>query len=274
MAEVSESNVKRGFLARWGFPLAAGVLIAAGSYGFLASRAPAAAEATPPVAAARGSSFSAPPTKEAPPADPVGKAEAQGTPAPVPVAVLEPAATDPRAAEKSPTPAASDSPSAPVAAAEPKKPVAPAPVPKAEVKPAEAKADPAEGKALIVPFSKLAVRYSPQTPGGRDPFPAEIRKLDGRKVIIDGFMMPIDFDKGKVRTFLLTRSMMGCCYADSFGITDIIKVQPADGKTVSFSQMVRVTGTLEVGEEKDSEGYIESVYRIKSDEVAPAIFGR
>jgi hypothetical protein len=126
----------------------------------------------------------------------------------------------------------------------------------------------------VVPFSKLAIRYWPQIKGGADPLPPEIRKLDGRKIIIEGYMMPIDFDKGKIQMFLLTRNMMGCCYADSFKITDVIKVQRADGKPVSYLQMARVTGTLEVGEEKDSEGYIESVYRIKADDLAPALFGK
>ena len=148
------------------------------------------------------------------------------------------------------------------------------PNPKVVEKSAETKADPRKDDLLDLPFAKLAFRYWPQAKGGRDPIPAEIRKLDGRKVAIEGYMIPIDFEKGKVRTFLLSRSMMGCCYADSPGITDVIKVQRADGKTMSFEQMVRVTGSLEVGEEKDADGYLESVYRIKADLMAPALFGK
>jgi hypothetical protein len=120
-------------------------------------------------------------------------------------------------------------------------------------------------KPLSLSFAKLYFRYWPQVKGGRNPFPTEVQALDGKKVTIDGYMIPIDFEKGKVRSFLLSRSMMGCCYADSPQITEMIKVVPADGKMVSFQALARVTGILEVGEEKDSEGYVESVYRIKAD---------
>jgi len=277
MVDGSEPRLGTGARPWWGFPLALGVLTAAGSYWFLSSRE-AEPVATPRPALTQGSSFlSAPPVEattavQPVPEKPVGSISgtpvevappAKQTPAPVPVAVLEPANTG-----------TGNSGKASEVEKLPGNPPDPAPTPKAEAKVSEAKPDPNDGKTLMIPFAKLSFRYWPQIKGGRDPFPAEVRKLDGRKVIIEGFMVPVDFDKGKIQTFLLTRSMIGCCYADSPGITDIIKVQRADGKPAQFTQMARVTGTLEVGEEKDSEGYIESVYRIKADDIAPAMFGR
>jgi hypothetical protein len=94
--------------------------------------------------------------------------------------------------------------------------------------------------------------------------------MNGQKVTIDGYMFPIDFEKGKVRSFLLSRGMFGCCYGDSPQISEIIKVTRTDGKLMPFEAMARVTGILEVGEEFDGEGYVDSVYRIKADVVGPA----
>ncbi len=140
------------------------------------------------------------------------------------------------------------------------------------IKPLEAKPAADTEPPQLISFTKLAFRYWPQTKdkGARDPFPAEIRALNGKRVIVDGYMFPVDFEKGKVRSFLLSRAMFGCCYGDSPKITEIIKVMRADGKTMPYQAMASVTGILEVGEEFDSEGYIDSVYRIKADDVGTA----
>ena len=57
-----------------------------------------------------------------------------------------------------------------------------------EVKPAPPLAAPVEvvdDKPMMLTFSKLAFRYWPQTKdkGARDPFPKEIKKLNGKKII-------------------------------------------------------------------------------------------
>jgi hypothetical protein len=76
---------------------------------------------------------------------------------------------------------------------------------------------PVDDKPLMLTFSKLAFRYWPQTKdkGARDPFPKEIKALNGKKIIMDGFMFPIDFEKGKVRSFILSNGMFGCCFGDA-----------------------------------------------------------
>ena len=144
-------------------------------------------------------------------------------------------------------------------------------VTKARPKPAEA---PVDEKILIVSFDDLAFRYPTEVQVGRDPYPPGVRKLDGRKVAIAGYMVPVDVGGGKVRSFLLSRSMLGCCFADSPGITEMIKVQRADGGPLAYEQTVRVTGTLVVGEEKDADGVVENVYRIRADALAPALYER
>lgn len=146
----------------------------------------------------------------------------------------------------------------------------------AEQKAAEEKAGAQDDKPLSMTFAKLAFRYWPQPKdkAARDPFPATIKALNGKKVTIDGYMFPIDFEKGKVRSFLLSRGMFGCCYGDTPQISEVVKVSRSDGQLMPFEAMARVTGTLEVGEEFDSEGYVDSLYRIKAEAVGPAPGGR
>jgi hypothetical protein len=162
---------------------------------------------------------------------------------------------------------------------ETKPPSAPAPTAVPEAKPSSAPAPagatadkPTDDKPLTVTFSRLQFRYWPQTKdkGARDPFPKEIKALNGKKVVMDGFMFPIDFEKGKVRSFILSNGMFGCCFGDAPAITETIKVYRSDGKLMPYQSMARVTGTLEVGEEYDGDGYVDSVYRIKAEDIGAA----
>ncbi len=273
--------------AVWGMAIITVALVIGAAFWLRSGHAPC-AETAPTIGHAQGSSFDTPVSKQpAPPAPGTVVAAAPSTepkpadlPAPVPPAAVEskpvekPVEPQPeKVAEKKAEPKPAESPVTKVVEKK-EEPKEEAKAPEATAPPVKAKADAAEEKTLILPFDKLAFRYWPQVKGGKDPIPAEIRKLDGRKVAIEGYMVPLDVEKGKVRSFMLSRAMLGCCFADSLGITEMVKVQRADGKPISYEQTVRVTGTLEVGEEKDADGYIESVYRIKAETVAPALFGR
>jgi hypothetical protein len=227
--------------------------VAAGAVFFL-KQTPQAAPV--PLAQVQGTSFDvaakpeAPKPVEAPKPEPVVEKKPVEPPAPAPVEVKSPAPEPkPVVAEAKPV------------VAEPKPVVA-------EAKPAPAPA-PVDDKPMLITFSKLAFRYWPQTKdkGARDPFPKEIRALNGKKVIMDGFMFPIDFEKGKVRSFILSNGMFGCCFGDAPSITETIKVYRSDGKLMPYQSMARVTGILEVGEEFDGDGYVDSVYRIKAEDV-------
>lgn len=219
-----------------------------------------------PLAQVQGTSFDAapPPKVEEPkPAEPVVVAPSP-PPAPAPVAEIKPAPVEPKpvVAEPKPAPPPPPAPEAKPVVAEPK----PAPP---EPKPVAA-APPVDDKPMMMTFAKLAFRYWPQTKdkGARDPFPKEIKALNGKKIVMDGFMFPIDFEKGKVKSFLLSNGMFGCCFGDAPQITETIKVYRSDGKLMPYQSMARVTGILEVGEEFDADGYVDSVYRIKAEDVA------
>jgi hypothetical protein len=102
-----------------------------------------------------------------------------------------------------------------------------------------------------------------------DQIPAKIRDLEGKGVLIVGFMVPIDVDRrGNVTSFALTQNQSFCCYGIPPGLTELVVVDMAEGKSAPYSYDVPVAvyGTMTVGEEID-DGYILSLYRIVSDEV-------
>jgi hypothetical protein len=102
-----------------------------------------------------------------------------------------------------------------------------------------------------------------------DQIPERIRGLDGKKVLIVGFMVPIDVDRrGNVTSFALTQNQSFCCYGIPPGLTELVVVDMAEGKSAPYSYdiPVGVYGTMNVGEEID-DGYILSLYRVIATEV-------
>jgi hypothetical protein len=53
-------------------------------------------------------------------------------------------------------------------------------------------------------------------------------------------------------------------------MNELILVALPPGRGAEYSQMGRVKGALEVGEELDSAGYVQSLYRLNADLVTPA----
>lgn len=124
-------------------------------------------------------------------------------------------------------------------------------------------------------FSVLAFPYNtpPRRPPGSDapprpdPFPAQVRALNGEGISIVGYMAPLTMNAGRIDSFYLSRGVFNCCYADAPKITDYIRVTMAPGQFAPNADVVQVNGVLEVGEERNSIGFVETVYRMKADSV-------
>jgi hypothetical protein len=72
----------------------------------------------------------------------------------------------------------------------------------------------------VTPFNELA-DYIYEIPSDEeieqgkfpDQIPAKIRALNGKKVVVEGFMIPSFMEWGpKVKTFILVANQMSCCY--------------------------------------------------------------
>ena len=147
---------------------------------------------------------------------------------------------------------------------------------------APAKAEPARAAAKdggheAVGFDRLASfeftppAYDQAAPGanppprGADQIPARIRELDGRKVSVVGFMLPVRMEDGLVKEFLLVKDPMMCCYGVMPRINEWVVVRMT-GKGVAPLMDVPVSflGTLRVGELYEN-GYLTGIYVLEGE---------
>lgn len=144
----------------------------------------------------------------------------------------------------------------------------------------------------VVPFSSLMFGYEPpfdvEHPDGtvtkgskiRKSIPSEIQQLNGKKVAIKGFVLPIESDGLSVKTFLLADQLVSCLFCAMLGYDQWIKSETVNPKGIALTddqmeELVIVFGTLEIGEEM-VDGQLLSFYRLKTDSFEPVrkkIFG-
>ncbi len=110
-------------------------------------------------------------------------------------------------------------------------------------------------------------KLTPERLAKRDPYPAEIRKLDGKKVAITGFMIPVDVEGEKVLTFYLVRYPFGCCFGQQPQMNEYIYVVMAKDEHASYQLHSAVTtyGTLKVVEEVE-KGALLSLYQMAGED--------
>jgi len=107
------------------------------------------------------------------------------------------------------------------------------------------------------------------TPAVKDQIPAPIRAFSGKKVAVQGFMVPMKIEKGATKSFLLVKDQSLCCYGRMPRMNEWISVKMSGEKSAKFisDQPVTVFGKLDVGEEIE-KGEVLSVYRLEAEDVA------
>jgi hypothetical protein len=99
----------------------------------------------------------------------------------------------------------------------------------------------------------------------KDPFPAHIRRLDGKEVTFRGFMLP-DLDFENITKFHLVRSLWGCCFGAPPGPNEIVRVALA-GEGVHYSyKTLEVRGTFRIVFEI-TDGLLDDIYRLEATSV-------
>ncbi|MCZ6598663.1 MAG: DUF3299 domain-containing protein [Planctomycetota bacterium] len=95
-------------------------------------------------------------------------------------------------------------------------------------------------------------------------FPEKIQGLHGLEVAMDGYMVPVDFEDRRVKSFILSRYLPGCCFGVMPLMDEWVEVAVADEEGVEYHpfQIIRVKGRFEVGELVDDYGYVRSIYRL------------
>jgi hypothetical protein len=105
-----------------------------------------------------------------------------------------------------------------------------------------------------------------QQPGG-DAAPAIVPELDGRRVRIGGYVVPLDFDATKITEFLLVPFVGACIHVPPPPPNQIIYVKAAEGFEVQGEfDPVYVTGTLRTT--RQITGLAAAGYALEADDVA------
>lgn len=98
--------------------------------------------------------------------------------------------------------------------------------------------------------------------------PAEIKKLDGTKVCIPAYMLPLRFEDDGVVEFLGMANTNSCCYGGEPRLTEIILVTMKQGTAKSMMDApLLLFGTLRV-EPVVTDGFVTAVYAMECDRVS------
>ena len=103
----------------------------------------------------------------------------------------------------------------------------------------------------------------------KDQIPAPIRALDGKKIAVQGFMVPFKTERGATKSFLLVKDQSLCCFGRTPRMNEWISVAMTGNKSTKLitDQIVTIFGTLHVSEES-VQGMVLSIYRLDCDDVA------
>jgi hypothetical protein len=98
--------------------------------------------------------------------------------------------------------------------------------------------------------------------------PEDIRALDHHTVLVEGFMVPLDYEKDKVVEFILVQAPFGCCYGSPPQIHELIKVRvKSPGVSAIMDGPARARGMLHVGAEREN-GFLSSIYRMDAENLS------
>lgn len=136
-----------------------------------------------------------------------------------------------------------------------------------------------EGEFLKVSFDQLSnFKYDTyevydEVHGGRpftrsdDVIPPHIKGLDGKRIVLKGFIMPLRLKKGLVTEFLLFRDQAACCFGPAAKINHYVRVT-VEGKGFEPGSQVthKVQGALRVGEIL-VQGYLTGIYQMTATDV-------
>ena len=96
--------------------------------------------------------------------------------------------------------------------------------------------------------------------------PESVKKLDGIKVMMTGFMLPID-EVEDIKQFLLVQSLWSCCFGQPPDINGLVRVVMQGGKKVQYQyDPLKVIGTFVIRPTYDDD-YCVDIYTIKADSV-------
>lgn len=121
-----------------------------------------------------------------------------------------------------------------------------------------------------VSFDSLKFDIQPDEPYVDGMLPEAIQRLDGRQVVIRGFILPgsVYRDSG-IKQFVLIRDNQQCCFGPGAKLYHNMQVELQEGKTTRFSTFpVTVKGEFHIRPWHAPDGKCYSVYHLTAKSVA------
>ncbi len=102
-------------------------------------------------------------------------------------------------------------------------------------------------------------------------FPESAQVLDGKRVAIVGYMIPLDWVQGedRITSFMLVRDFAQCCFGGMPRPDEWIDVITPIGESAGFYayRPIRVIGKLRVGLDRPTDAMVSSVYQMVATDV-------
>jgi hypothetical protein len=96
--------------------------------------------------------------------------------------------------------------------------------------------------------------------------PEPVKKMDGKTVLMTGFMLPID-EVENIKEFLLVQSLWSCCYGQPPDINGIVRVVMKGDKRINYKyDPIKITGQFKVVASYE-DGYCIDIYQLLTDDV-------
>jgi len=100
-----------------------------------------------------------------------------------------------------------------------------------------------------------------------DVIPPRIKAYDGKRVMIEGYIMPLRLKSGLVTEFLLFRDQAACCFGAKAQMNHYIRVKvTGKGFEPGSTLTHKVWGTIAVGEIY-VQNYLTGIYQMTADRV-------
>ena len=104
---------------------------------------------------------------------------------------------------------------------------------------------------------------------GEEQIPAAIKALNGKKVAITGFMVPVKVEQGLVTELLLMRNTIACCYGGVPNLNEWVVVKMRHGVQPVMDVPIPFYGELKVGALVEN-GYLTGLYQLDGAKMGEA----
>ena len=96
--------------------------------------------------------------------------------------------------------------------------------------------------------------------------PKQLNKFDGKKVMMTGFMLPID-EVENIKEFLLVQSLWSCCYGQPPDINGIVRIVMKGKSRIDYQfEPIKIVGDFKI-EATSEDGYCVDIYQLYADKV-------